>query len=74
MGGSRKKDSQTIDNMFILNSCIQKQRALKKPIYIAFIDFKKAFDLVNRDLLFEKLASKGKSGKTIKLIRYVRQN
>ena len=67
--GGFKKGSQTADNMFILNGCIQKQVALKKPLYIAFIDFRKAFDTVDRHLLFEKLKNNGKLGRTTEVIQ-----
>jgi hypothetical protein len=67
--GGFKKGSQTTDNMFILTSCIQKQQVMKRPLYIAFIDFRKAFDLVDRTLLFEKLNKNGKGGKLLKVIQ-----
>jgi hypothetical protein len=50
--GGFKKGSSTADNMFVLLSVIQRQKALGKPLYIAFIDFRREFDSVNMTLLF----------------------
>ena len=45
----------TIDNVFILIGIIEKHKALKSPLYICYIDFKSAFDYVNRHSLLYKL-------------------
>ncbi len=63
-----KKAVVPSDNMFVLLSVIQRQKALGKPLYITFIDFKRAFDSVNRSLLFYKLITSGYLGKLITLI------
>lgn len=46
----------TIDNISILNHCIEKSFGSGKKLYAMFIDFKTAFDNVVRPLLFETLA------------------
>ncbi len=47
---------RTDDNLFILYSLIHKYvRRESKHIYAAFIDFRKFFDIINRDLLMYKL-------------------
>jgi exonuclease III len=67
--GGFKKGSCTADNMFVLLSVIQRQKVLRKPLYIAFIDFKSAFDSVNRTLLFYKLIKSGYHGKIINILK-----
>ncbi len=67
--GGFKKDSCTADNMFVLLSVIQRQKSLCKSIYIAFIDFRWAFDSVNRTLLFYNLMKSGYHGKLIILLK-----
>ena len=49
----------TLDNVFILNGIIEKHKALKRPLYICYIDFKSAFDYVNRHALLYKLLNRG---------------
>ena len=63
------KDSRTLDNIFILYSLIMKQKVLKKPLFICFIDFTKAFDFVNRNALYHKLKLRGIKGNFLKLIQ-----
>lgn len=52
--GFRAKRS-AIDNIYVLNFCSQ----LKKQLYCAFIDFRAAFDRVNRAKLFAKMKKLG---------------
>ena len=44
------------DHIFALTSTIENRMARKEDTIACFIDFKKAFDCVNRDLLWKKLA------------------
>jgi hypothetical protein len=45
----------TIDMLFSLGQLQEKCRKQHKPLFIAFIDLTKAFDLVNREGLFKTL-------------------
>ena len=63
------KGSRTADNVFLLNGLIQKQMAMGKPLYVCFVDFSMAFDLVNRHILFYKLLQQGWSGRVIDTIK-----
>jgi hypothetical protein len=67
--GGFVKNSMTTDNMFILLGCIQKQLLTGNKLYVAFVDFKKAFNMVNRDILFMKLIKSGLHGKVVKVLR-----
>ena len=42
----------------------------KKPLYICFIDYTKAFDRVKHDLLFEILSKAGVPDKEINTIKH----
>ena len=44
----------TRDNVFVLQELIQKHR--KSGLYVCFVDFKMAFDSVDQQLLFDKIA------------------
>ena len=46
--GGFKRGYSTIDHMFTLLAMIQKQFAFNRKLYVAFIDFEKAFDSVSR--------------------------
>ena len=67
--GGFKKGSMTSDNMFVLLRSLEKSYALKQPLYVCFVDFKCAFDSVNRNLMFFILINRGYDGKTVKLLR-----
>ena len=61
--------SQTQDNIFILTGYIQKQLRLMKNQYIAMDNFSKAFNYVNRSILFYKLIKSGYKGKVLNLLQ-----
>ena len=67
--GGFLKGKRTTDNIFILTSLIQRQLSLGKPLYVCFVDFSKAFDLVNRAILFYKLIKSGWSGRLLDTVR-----
>jgi len=47
-----KKDFRITDNLFILRTLTEQAKFQKKELYTYFVDFKKAFDIVLRDLLW----------------------
>jgi hypothetical protein len=63
-----KEGCQTGDNMFILYSMIMRQRFKRKPLFVCFVDFTKAFDYVDRMALYYKLIDRGISGKMLDII------
>ncbi len=65
--GGFKKGSMCSDNLFILNAIIEKYKCLNKPLFICFVDFKRAFDCVNRMLMFTKLIKK--TGECSRILR-----
>ncbi len=60
----------TEDNVMILHTLFQKYVKLrKKKLYIAFLDFSKFFDCINRDSLFYTLQKCGILGNAYNLIK-----
>ena len=57
-----RKDRCGADNNFILDTILWKSRATGKPVHMSFIDISKAYDSVNREILWKKLSSLGFSG------------
>ena len=57
------KGSRTSDHIFLLQTIIEKiVKKGKGKLYTAFIDFKKAYDTVDREILFKTLKQMGISG------------
>ena len=57
------KGSGASDHIFLLQTIIEKVvKKDKKRLYAAFIDFKKAYDTVNRDILIKRLKTLGING------------
>ena len=69
-----RKGMGTTDNIFILHSLISHCVNEKKKLFAAFIDFKKAFDFVVRDVLWYKLIQMGVRGKVLNIIRSMYSN
>ena len=59
----------TVDNMYILYSMIIKQFCKNRKLYVAFIDFRKCFDSINRDVLFIILERNGITGNMLNSIK-----
>ena len=57
------KGHRTADHIFVLKTIIDKiVKVERKNLFVAFIDFRKAYDRINRDLLFLKLQKCGIRG------------
>ena len=67
--GGFSKGSMVQDNLLTIYGCIQKQMCQGKNLFIAFVDFKKAFNFVNHKVLFYKLIKAGINGRILKLLR-----
>jgi hypothetical protein len=64
-----RKDFRTTDNLFILHTLTEQARFQKKQVYTCFVDFKKAFNIVPRDLLWQVLEGLGISGQILECLR-----
>ena len=71
--GFRSKRSTT-DMVFSLRQLQEKCREQGKPLYMAFIDLTKAFDLVSRDGLFKVLPKIGCPPKLLSIIKSFHDN
>ena len=56
-------------SIFVLNSLIILVTEKGGKVYTAFVDFRKAFDYVNRDCLWSKLITSGIRGNILNIIR-----
>jgi hypothetical protein len=61
----------TVDHIFTLQHIILRYRSEKKKVYVAFVDFCKAFDCINRIALLYKLIKEGLSPCFIRLVRSI---
>ena len=62
-------NSRTSDHIFLLQTIIEKVvKKNKKKLFCAFIDFKKAYDTVDREKLFQRLRTLGINGTFLKNI------
>ena len=64
-----RKNRRTTDCLFILNSLIQIAKLQKRALFACFVDFSKAFDNVNHNLLWNKLVTLGISQQCLKVIQ-----
>ena len=66
-----RSNYSTTDNIFVLKSIIDIYLRNKKRLYCAFIDYKKAFDLIDRSSLWYKMLKMGLRGKLFTVIKNI---
>jgi len=59
----------TVDNVFVLHGIIQRYLHRRKKLYVAYVDFRKAFDTVNREVLWTILEKNGIRGHMITILK-----
>jgi len=64
----------TVQAMFVLRHTIEKYKYMGKPLYCAFIDFKKAYDSVDRQLLWKALHGMGVHGAYMNTLQQMYSN
>ena len=67
--GFRKKRN-CVEHIYTLYSIENNRKLSKQSTYVCFIDFKKAFDTVNRDLLWYKLMRIGITGRILDIFHF----
>ena len=60
---------RTLDPCFILDTLIDDAKKRKKPLYVCFIDFSKAYDFIDRSALFYKLIAQGVVGPMLRVMQ-----
>ena len=63
-----------LDNIFVLTNLVHEQFVKKESLYACFIDFKKAFDVIDRSLLNESLKTIGLTEHMCEVIGNVYEN
>ena len=58
----------TQDHSFVLHTIIDLYKQCGKRLYVAFVDFKKAFDLIKRTALWQKMIAENINGNFIRVI------
>ena len=64
-----RRGYSTIDNMFILHSIVHRYLDRKRKLYVAFVDFRKAFDTVDRLALWKILEMYGMNGRMLNCLK-----
>ncbi len=64
-----RKDLRTMDNLYILQTLIEQSTHKRKKVYCCFVDFRKAFDIVPCDLLWQVLAEMGIVGRFMQCLQ-----
>ena len=59
------------DHNFVLCTIIRQRKLSLKPTFVGFIDLKKAFDCVDRNMLLYKLLKIGVKGKIFKILKNI---
>ena len=69
-----RKGRSTVDHIVSLTSLIETRKLKSQSTFTAFIDFTKAYDSINRELLFKKISSMGITGRIHKAITSLYDN
>ena len=64
-----RKDRSCLDHIYTLHTIIKNRKFLKKDTFACFVDYRKAFDTVDRNCLWFKLMSLGIHGKIIHAVQ-----
>ena len=69
-----RSGQSTMDHVFVLHHILDYYRNRGKAVYCAFVDYSKAFDLINRSALWCKVLKQGISGKILSVIQNMYQS
>ena len=61
----------TTDHVSTLNNIIERRKLKRKQTFVAFVNFKKAYDPINRAILWSKLQDSGIAGKILDVIKAI---
>ena len=69
-----RKGRTTVDQITSLTSIIETRKLKKESTFVVYIDFKKAYDAINRSKLFTELKDLGITGKMFNALRSLYDN
>ena len=69
-----KPHKSTVDCIFLFHSIISKTLSRGEKLYCSFVDFRRAFDTVNRKYLWQKLIQNNVSSKMVKCLQSMYEN
>ncbi len=69
-----RANRSTIDQIFTLKMIMEKRKEFNKPLFLCFIDITKAYDSVNRELLWKVCRNYGISEKLVNLLKMLYKN
>jgi hypothetical protein len=64
-----RKQKSTIDHVSTLTNIIQTRKCKKLSTFCSFIDFRKAYDSIDRNILWNKLSNNGISGRMLNAVK-----
>ena len=64
-----RSNRSTIDQIFTLKMIMEKSREHNKPLFMCFVDIQKAYDSVNRELLWQICKHYGLAAKTVRMLQ-----
>ena len=66
-----KAGHSTVDHMFVLKSLVDIYLSRNRRLYCCFVDYRKAFDTVNRSKLWSKILSLNINGKLFNVVHNI---
>jgi hypothetical protein len=69
-----RANRSTIDQIFTMKMIMEKRKEFNKPLFLCFIDITKAYDSVNRELLWRVCPNYGISEKLVNLLKMLYKN
>ena len=69
-----RESYSTIDHIFVLQLIVELYQSVHKRVYCVFIDYRKAFNSINRPLLWHKLISYNINGKLLNVVKNMYDN
>lgn len=69
-----RRNRSTIDQLSTLTNIIENRKRTKQSTFVAYVDFSKAYDRIDRNLLWSKLCDIGIRGKMFEAIKSIYSN
>lgn len=66
-----RKGYSTMDHIHTIEQIIEKYLEFRKPLYLAFIDYKKAFDSISHNSIWEALSNQSINNKYINILKNI---